>query len=83
MAIEGNVVESRQVAAGIPQRSLVTLILFTIYTSGFLNWVEERVCGIEGLIFVENVGLMATGSDVSQVGRKLESCPSEIIDWRE
>jgi hypothetical protein len=45
--------------------------------------VEERVSGIEGLSFVDDVGWVATGSDVSQVVRKLESCARESIDWAE
>jgi hypothetical protein len=83
MVIEGNVMERRPEEAGIPQGSPVSPILFAIYTSGLVKWVEERLSGIEGLSFVDDVGWMATGSDVSQVVRKLESCARESIDWVE
>jgi hypothetical protein len=33
--------------------------------------VEERVSGIEGLSFMDDVGWMATGSHITQVVRKL------------
>jgi hypothetical protein len=80
MVIEGSVIERSPVEAGIPEGSLVSLILFAIYTSGLIKWVEERVSGIEGLTFVDDVGWMTTGSDVGQVVRKLASCARESID---
>jgi hypothetical protein len=83
MVIDGNVMERHPVEAGIPQGSPVSPILFAIYTSGLIKWVGERVSGIEGLSFVDDVGWMATGSDVSQVVRKLQSCTRESIDWAE
>jgi len=46
-----------------------------------MKWVQEKVSGIEGLSFKDNVGWMATGSDIRQVVRKLESCARESIDW--
>jgi hypothetical protein len=42
--------------------------------------MQEIVSGIEVLSFVDDVGWMVTGSDVSQVIRKLESCARESID---
>jgi len=67
MAIESNVMERHPVEAGIPQGSLVSPILFTIHTSGLMKWVEERVAGIEGLSFVDDVRWVATESDITQV----------------
>jgi len=83
MVIEGNGMERHPVEAGIPQGSLVSLILFAIDTSGHMKWVEERVAENEGLSFVDDVGWAATGSDVNQVVRKLEACARESIDWAE
>jgi hypothetical protein len=83
MVIEGNVMERHPVEAAIPQGSPVSSILFAIYISGLIKWVEERVSGIEGLSFMDDVGWMATRSDVSQGVRKLESCARESIDWAE
>jgi hypothetical protein len=79
MVIEGNVMERHLVEAGISQGSPVSPILFAIYTSGLIKWVEMRISGIEGLSFVDDVGWMATGCDVSQVVRILESCARESI----
>jgi len=42
IVIEGNVIDRHPVEAGIPQGSQVSQILFTIYTSGLIQWVEER-----------------------------------------
>jgi hypothetical protein len=43
MSIETNVMERHPVKTGIPHQSLMSPILFTIYTSGLTKWVEERV----------------------------------------
>jgi hypothetical protein len=83
MVIEGNVMERRPVEAGIPQGSPVSPILFASYSSGVIKWVEERVSRTEGFSCVHDVGWIATGSDVSQLVRKLESCAWESIDWAE
>ena len=83
MVIEGKVMERHLVEAGISQGSPVSPIVFAIYTSGLIQWVEERVAGIEGLSFVDNVRWVAIGSDVNQVVRKLEACARQSIDWAE
>jgi len=41
MVIEGNAMERHPVEAGVPQGSPVSLILFAVYTSGLIKWVEE------------------------------------------
>jgi len=81
MVIEGNVMERRPVEAGIRPCSPVSPILFAIYTSGLIKWVEESVSGIESLSFVDSVEWMASGSDISEVVRKPEFCARESIDW--
>lgn len=74
IVIDGNVMERLPVEAGMPQGSPVSLILFVINTSGLITWVEEMVCGVEGLSFVDNVGWVVSGSDINQIIRKLEAC---------
>jgi len=81
MVIQGNIMKRRPVETGIPQGSSVSPILFAIYTSGLTTWLQQRVSGIEGLSFLDDVGWMATSADFSQVNRKLDSCASESIDW--
>jgi hypothetical protein len=41
MVIEGNAMERHPVEAGVPQGSPVSPILFAIYTSRLIKWVEE------------------------------------------
>jgi len=79
MVIKGNIIERRLVEARIPQGSLESPCFCAMYTSGLMRWLRERVSGIEGLSFVDDVGLMVTGGKVSQVFIKLESCARESI----
>jgi len=80
MVIEGNVLQSHPVEAGIPQGSPVSQILFTIYTTGLLKWVDKRVQP-EGLSFVDDLGWIATGKDVNQVVRKPKAFVVESFKW--
>ena len=81
MVIEGEVLHSHSVDAGVPQGSPVSPILFAIHTTGLTKWVEERVHGVEGLSFVDDLGWVATGKDENQVVRKLEACAAQSIEW--
>jgi len=69
MVIERIVLERGPVEAGIPQHSPVSPILFSTLTSGLISQVQDTICAIDGLTFVDDVRWMATGSDVSQIGR--------------
>jgi len=80
MVIEGNVLQSHHVEAGVPQGSPVSLILFAIHTAGLRQWVEERVQA-EDLSFVDHLGWVATGKDVNQVVEKPKPCAAESIEW--
>jgi len=80
MVIEGNVMERHPVEAGVPQGSTVSPILFEIYTSGLIKWVEEYASA-KGLSFVDNLAWVATGSDVNQVVMILERCAAKSIEW--
>jgi hypothetical protein len=68
------------VEAGVPQGSFVSPILFAIYTSSLIKWVEEYVSA-EGLSFVDDLGWVATGSNLNQVVTKLEECVAKRIEW--
>jgi len=83
MVLEGNVMERHPVEAGIPQGSPVSVILFAIYTSGLIKRVEERVTRGEGLSFVDDIGLVATGNDLNQVIRRHEACARVSINLAE
>jgi len=79
--IEGSAMERHEVEAGVPQGSPVSPILFAIYTSGLIKWVEENVSEAKGLSFVDDLGWVATGSDVNQVVMIRESCAAKSIEW--
>ena len=81
MIIEGNAMERHPVEAGVPQGSPVSPILFAIYTSGLIKWVEEYVSEAEGLSFVDDLGWVATGNDVNHVISIPERCAAKNIEW--
>jgi len=81
MIIEGNAMERHPVEAGVWQGSPVSPILFAIYTSGLIKWLEEYVSEAEGLSFVDDLGSVATGSDVNNVLSILERCAATSILW--
>jgi len=72
MVIEGNVLWSHPVGAGVPQGSPVSQILFAIHTAGLIAWVEE-IIQAGGLSFVDDLGWVATAKQVNQVVKKLEA----------
>jgi len=80
MIIKGNAMMRHPVEAGVPQGSPGSPIVFAIYTSGLIKWVEEYVSA-EGLSFVDDLGWVATGSNVNQVVTKLEECAAKSIEW--
>jgi len=75
--------ERHPVEAGVPQGSPVSPILFTIYMSGLIKLVEERVPIAKVLSCVDHVGLVVTGNDINQVVRKLKAWATVSIDWVE
>jgi len=73
--------ERHPVEAGVPQDSPVSPILFAIYTSGLIKWVEEYVSEAEGLFFVDDLGWVVSGSYVNHVVLILERCAAKSIEW--
>jgi hypothetical protein len=80
MVIKGNAMERHPVEAGVPHSSPGSPILFAIYTSGLIKWVEEYASA-EGLSVDDDLGWVATGSDVNQVVTILERCAAKGIEW--
>jgi len=80
MVIEANVMERHSVEAGMAQGLPVSVILFAIYTSGLIRWVEETMWGAEGLCFVDDIGMVATGNDFNQVVKNLVAWARASID---
>jgi len=81
IVIEGNAMERHPVEAGVPHGSPVSPILFAIYTSGLIKWVEEYVSEAEGLSFVDDISWVEAGSDVYYVISILERCAAKSIAW--
>jgi hypothetical protein len=81
MIIEDNAREVHPVEAGVPQGSHVSPILFAIYTSGLIKWVEEYVSAAKGLSFRDDLEWVATGIDVNQVVAILEQCAAKSFEW--
>jgi hypothetical protein len=81
MIIEDNAMESHPFEAGVPQSSLVSPILFAIYTSALSKWVEEYESEAEGLACVDDLGWVATGCDVNHVALILVRCAAKSIEW--
>jgi len=80
MINEGNAMERHPVEVGVPQCSPVSPILFAIYTSVLIKWVEQYLSA-KGLSFVDDLGWVGTGRDVNQVVSILERCTGNSIEW--
>jgi len=81
MIIEGKAMERHPVEAGVPQGSPLSPILFAIFTSGLIKWVEDYVTEAEGLSIVDDLGWVATGIDVNHVVTIHERCAAKSIEW--
>jgi len=68
------------VAVGVPNGSPITAIVFAIYRSGLIKWVEEYVSA-QGLSVVDDLGWVATGSDINQVVTTLQRLAAMGIEW--
>ena len=79
--IEDNAMDRHPVEAWVPQGSPVSPILFAINNSRLIILVEEYVLKAKWLSFGNDLGWVATGSNVNQVVRSLERCAARNIEW--
>jgi len=79
--IQGNVLQSHSMEAGVLQGSPVSLILFAMHTAELIKWTEQTVQGGKGLSFIYDLTCVATGNDANQVVLTLEACAGESIEW--
>jgi hypothetical protein len=80
MVIESYIMEQHPVEAMVPQGPPVSPIVFAIYTSRLIKWVEDLVLEAEGLSVVDDVRWEAPGSDVNHVVSILERCAATRIE---
>lgn len=56
-------------------------ILFFIYISGVFNEVLETRTMLTSLFFVDDLGFIASGSEVKEVVKTLEKVAKKLIEW--
>jgi len=81
MIIKGTAMERHPVEAAVLQGSPVSPILIAIYTSGIMKSVEEYVSEAEGHSFIDDLGWVATRSDLNHVVLIFERCAAKSIEW--
>jgi len=79
MVIVGNDMLRHTVEVGVLLGSPVSPIVFAIDTSRLIKAVEEYVSD-EGLSFGDDLGWVATESNINQVITKLEECAAKSIE---
>jgi hypothetical protein len=80
MVIVGNVLQWLPVEGGLRQGPPVSPILLVIHTAGRILSVEDRVQGVEGHSFVDELVWAATGNDLNQVVLTLKARAVERIE---
>jgi len=78
LVIDGYTYPIREVKARLPQGLLISLILFTIYISGFFNYIEKK-CPITTLLFADNIGVIAVKSSIQDTTKTLKKAGLEAI----
>jgi hypothetical protein len=81
MMIAGNGMERHPVGAVVAQGLLVSPMVCAIYSSGLIESVEVYLSEAEGQSCVEDLGWVATGSDVNHVVSRLERFAAKRILW--
>jgi hypothetical protein len=81
MRIKGLAMERHQVEARVRQGSLLSPILFGMYTSGLTKFVEGSRSGAERQAYVDDLGTVPTRCDVNHVVSIRERCAATRIDW--
>ena len=81
LIIDGYENREREIETGIPQGSPVSPILFLIYISGVFDQVTETCPLVTSLSFIDDLGFIASGSSVKEVGKALEKVAKTVIEW--
>lgn len=83
LVIDGHNNQEKAVETGIPQGSPASPILFLIYISGVFEQVEKRLPEIILLSFVNDLGLIASGTPVKEIAKTLEKVRKIVLEWGE
>ena len=71
-----------QLDSGIPQGSPVSPILFAVYMSELLDYVEQRMDGrIRAISFVDDIAWWTGAKDTKGVQQHLEEAASHAMQW--
>jgi hypothetical protein len=78
LIINGYTYSSKKIEAGLPQGSLISLILFVIYINRFFDYIEEKI-PITTLLFADNIDIIAVESSIRDTTKTLETVGLETI----
>ena len=81
LVIDGHESRERKIETGIPHGSPVSPILFLIYISGVFDQVTKTCPLVTSLSFIDDLGFIASGSLVKEVGKALEKVVKTVIEW--
>jgi hypothetical protein len=81
ITVDGFDTEVSQINTRILQGSPVSPILFVTYLSCLFPFVEDKVDGVEGICFADDVGWWVSGEDIGEIRRKIEKGASLSQQW--
>ncbi|KAJ5701330.1 hypothetical protein N7488_008878 [Penicillium malachiteum] len=81
MVINGTPCPVHRIDSGVPQGSPVSSISFLIYLSATFDAIEEAAPAVQLLSFVDDIGLLTSGSSAQEVCQKLQKAGQIAIDW--
>jgi hypothetical protein len=73
--------EASQINPGILQGSPASPILFGTYLSCLFPFVEDKVDGVEGISFADDVGWWVSGKNIGEIRPKIEKCALLSQQW--
>lgn len=79
--IDGCENQERKIETGIPQGSPVSPILFLIYVSWVFYKVQDITPSVTSLSFVDDLGFVASGNSVKEIGKILQEVAKTVLEW--
>ena len=78
LIIDGYTCFLKEIKAGLPQGSPISLILFAIYISGFFNYIKEKI-PVFTLFFADDIDIIAVENSIRDTIKTLEAAGLEAI----